>query len=112
MDLFAAAEARERRDRAIALHSKKKAGREFLRYAEEVAIMLWARNGSVTADDVRAVAGSPPKECDGRIMGKIFANKRWKKIGWENSTRGVNHARPIGRFEYVGVEAQRQTTIR
>ena len=97
MDLLDWGETMERRDRALGLHEKKETGAEFLARAKAVAEHLAYKNGSVTVDEVRAVIGPPPEECDSRIMGSIF-RRGWVKVGYETSRRGVNNGRPIARF--------------
>lgn len=102
MDLFAATEAREARDRAIALHEKTDAGKEWLRRAKLHAEAIAIKQGKVTIDDVRASIGAPPKECDPRINGAVFKGRKWRKVGQVQSTRKECHARPIAVYELRG----------
>lgn len=104
-DLLSWADTMERRDAALALHSVKETGAEFLARAKAVAIHLANKNGTVTCDEVRAVTGDPPPDTDPRIMGAIF-RKGWRKVGYENSLRGVNNGRPVARFERVTTGAR------
>ena len=103
-DLFAFAEVMERRDAALDLHEKTETGAEYLARARAAAVHLAAKNGTVSVDDVRAVCGNPPPDADPRIMGSIF-RRGWRKVGYENSLRGINNGRPVARFEYVGQAA-------
>ena len=99
MNLFDFAEVNARRDAAIALHEKTPSGALWLALAKSAAEALVRRNGEVTADDVRAIVGDPPKTCDGRIMGAVFHRSLFVRVGYVQSKRKINHAKMIAVFE-------------
>ncbi len=74
--------------------------KEWLAHARATARYLARVNGSVTADQVRAEC-PPPAGTDPRIMGSLFPRGEFKKVGYVNSERGVNHGRPIAQFALV-----------
>ena len=75
---------------------------DWLAQARWHAETLIRQKGWTTVDEVRRVC-PPPASADPRIMGAIFAPKRFIKLGDENSKRTVCHKRPIARFGLRGV---------
>ncbi len=64
-------------------------------FAKMVALSRSSR--IATADDVMESLkklGYEPKRL-GNAAGSIFRGKEWEFVGWVNSTRPTNHARPI-----------------
>lgn len=59
-------------------------------------------DGTCTVDQVREVC-PPPADIDGRVMGAVFNTRDWEHHGYERSSRGVCHKRPISRFRYLPV---------
>lgn len=98
LDLEDAITAAERRDRALALHEKKAAGRRYLAQARAMAQLICREKGSATVNDVRAAIGDPPKECSPTIMGAVFKDSVFAFAGYEKNPRTTCHARPIARF--------------
>ena len=69
----------------------------WLAEAREHAQRIAREKGRVTIDDVRAVC-PPPKFSDPRVMGAVFKQPHFTRIGWRCSTRAKCHGRPIGIF--------------
>lgn len=70
---------------------------EWLEEARSVAIGLGRDGRVVTVDDVRERC-PPPAGCDPRIMGAVMPRKDWERLGYVQSSRGINHHRPIAQF--------------
>ena len=61
-DLVDYIDAQKARDRAIAKHSKRQAGRQFLSKARAIAQLICREKGSCTVNDIRERVGNPPEE--------------------------------------------------
>ncbi len=69
----------------------------WLAQARQAAAAIAREKGSVTIDDVRALC-PPPDTADPRILGRVFHDERFARIGFRNSARRACHGRPIGIF--------------
>ena len=66
--------------------------RESLAVAQLLAQFIGRKQETVSADDVfRLVSPSAL----GQAAGALFRGNEWEFVGWKESTRGSNHARPI-----------------
>jgi len=86
-----------RRDRGLALVSQGDECQEWLRKARDWAerMLSYRFISYVTANDVRGMAGDPPRQ---NLMGAVFKDKRFEFCGWELSSRGPAHARALRRW--------------
>lgn len=71
--------------------------KEFLDDARQKALIIFKEKGKVTTDDIRKVV-TIPAGIDARVMGGIFRNKTWKKIGYTETSIKTSHGRPISVF--------------
>ena len=101
-DLVDYIDAQKARDRAIAKHSKRQAGRQFLSKARAIAQLICREKGSCTVNDIRERVGNPPEECSPTIMGAIFRDPAFEFVRYEANPRKVCHARPVARFKLAG----------
>ncbi len=69
----------------------------WLMTARNLAEAIAIEKGTVTVNDVRE-ACPPPDDDDPRVMGGVFRDKRFTRIGYRNSRRRACHGRPIGIF--------------
>lgn len=61
--------------------------------AREIARM----RGEVSIDDIRELV-QIPEHIDPRMFGAVFRGEEWERIGFRESRRKENHARPISVF--------------
>ena len=81
------------RDRAASGHH------EWLEEVRKVATWRIRMFGEVTSDDIRAMGYETPEGANpNAIWGSIFADPRFRSIGYQKSTRPEAHARPIQRW--------------
>ncbi len=74
----------------------------FVDHMRDLAIAISNRDGQVTSDDLRRAATRLGIEPDHQnAWGAIFRGKRWKPMGYVNSTLPSNHARVIRVWRWV-----------
>lgn len=71
---------------------------EWLATARTVAVELGKTGNIVTVDMVREFC-PPPSDVDPRIMGAVMPRKLWERVGYAQSSRAINHNRPIALFK-------------
>lgn len=72
---------------------------EFLARARSAAESLLAdRPSGITVDDVREVC-PPPETVDPRVMGAVFRQSQFEKVGYVGSRRTECHHRPVCIFK-------------
>jgi len=67
----------------------------FLARARHVAQSIAERQGEVTADDVREILAIPV-DVHPNVMGSVFREPRWRRIGWRRSSQPQRHANRVG----------------
>lgn len=70
---------------------------DWLETARTVAVELGKTGNIVTVDMVREFC-PPPADVDPRIMGAVMPRKLWERVGYQQSSRAINHNRPIALF--------------
>jgi len=68
---------------------------DFLALARHVAQGIAERQGEVTADDVREILAIPV-DVHPNVMGSVFREPRWRRIGWRRSSQPQRHANRVG----------------
>ncbi|TEU01987.1 MAG: hypothetical protein E3J29_00215 [Dehalococcoidia bacterium] len=86
----------QRRDDALELLEKNRA--MWLFNARNVAAMVCRLHGQVMADDIRARCPIP-EGWDHRVVGAVFSDRRFVKMGYQATERPEAHARPIAIFK-------------
>lgn len=74
---------------------------DWLAEARAVARHLAGVRGEITIDDVREVC-PPPAGVDPRVCGAVFRTDEFEGGGYVNSSRSVNHHRPVRLFHLRG----------
>lgn len=97
MDLFDWSPSTGRNERDRVLTALEEHRPDFIAAARMAAVEHARQFGVVTINDVRAKC-PPPENVDPRVMGAVFRDKRFVKVGYENSSRSTCHARPIAKF--------------
>ena len=64
--------------------------------ADNMAQVIAAAKGTVTADDVTFAMGEPPSFVSPKARGAIFLRKHWERAGITQSKRPQNNASMIG----------------
>ena len=97
-DLFQAADERAMgiylRDRGIAKVSNYPHD-GWVQKAKDIAVMLAAKNGTVTSDELQNIFPRP-QDVPPNAVGAVFRDKRLVYIGSDQSERATAHARRIG----------------
>ena len=86
---------KELRDEALERLEERRA--RWVAEAKDIAERLARAHGTVTADDLRTAYPVPP-EYDARVVGAVFKDKRFVKMGYRATSRATSHARPIAVF--------------
>ena len=94
LPLFDAAQGKARRD--AALESFEVTSSEWLSMARSEAVSIAESHGSVTSDAVLAAIGLPPEYIHPNVIGAIFNDRRFRRIGVTPSGRPRNNASIIG----------------
>ena len=89
----------QRRDAALKLLERSRS--EWLFDARNTAAMVCRLYGRVTADDIRRRCPIPDG-WDPRVVGAVFNDRRFIKVGYRATGRPEAHARPIAVFEFRG----------
>lgn len=85
----------EARDQSLDLLERTRA--DWISRARIVAHNIILRKGWVTADDLREV-WPVPDDWDARVVGAVFRDRRFLKIGSTATERVSSHRRPISVF--------------
>lgn len=76
---------------------------EWMGWIRREAILIAARNGTVTSSDLREVANRHDRQPHHpNAWGSVFRGKGWKLVGYEKSTVPSAHARRIAIWAYEG----------
>ena len=94
LPLFDADQGKARRD--AALESFEVTSSEWLAMARNKAENIAQSHGSVTSDAVLAAIGLPPAYMHPNVIGAIFNDRRFRRIGVTPSSRPRNNASIIG----------------
>lgn len=70
---------------------------DWISRARIVAHNIILRKGCVTADDLREV-WPVPDAWDARVVGAVFRDRRFLKVGYTATERVTSHSRPIAVF--------------
>ena len=96
LPLFNAAEGRRQRDLGMAI-SASYPGDAWVLQARTIGEIIAAKQGSVTIDQILMVCPRP-KDVSPNATGSIFRGKRWKCIGFAQSSQVQRHAGLIRRW--------------
>lgn len=95
-DLFSLAEARQLRDEGMERAANSAA--EWLNKCRETAVYLGRTKGSVSIDEVLQLC-ERPEWVSPNATGSVFRDKRFKLVGYKQSTKTSAHARRIGIYQ-------------
>jgi len=93
-DLFNYAAGKALRDRGLEAVSSFP-NDQYLKQARALALILAAKNGEVTTDDVQRILPRP-ENIHPNVVGAICKCKELKFVGFKQSERATAHARRIG----------------
>lgn len=97
-DLFSLAHARQLRDEGMERASRSPDSASWLWEARQAAWIYAAKHGAVSADDVLKIVPRP-EWVSVNATGSLFKDKRFKLVGYKQSTKTSAHARRIGIYE-------------
>ena len=97
-DLLAGLAARD-----IALDTHEVTYADWLKDAREKAYRHAREFGAVCSDDVHALCPLPPW-VHHNVMGAVFRDERFVRVGYKQSTRPSGHARVISQYELRNME--------
>lgn len=98
--LFDLAASREARDKGMEAAANGYGASDWLDQARKVAEILAARHGEVTADMVQAICPRPASVSPA-ASGSLFRGKKWRCIGFTQSSQVSRHAGAIRRWVLV-----------
>ena len=76
----------------------EKTRKEFLQNCRWVAIRIAKEHGGYANIDQVREQVTTPKNVDPRVYGAVFNTPDFEKTGYKQSTRKINHGRPISIF--------------